>query len=297
MYKILIIQRESSGDSVPSGLLEVLPTTVFQLFATPFSKYKQVDLTQFDLVVLYLYTSSGDVAKNCCLDVLSQGVPVVLGLMDDVVSDTTSICRALGITSDIEREVDKGGENIAIRDNLTLLKSNKLEDGDILELRTVDSYMDYLDEGKIIDKNFIKLGHAPTDNSKIVFGLLPKGTSNNVISNLGANFYILGILYSPTGSFFNNIFASVVEDIIVGNTRHPYEIKGHISASDSTPLQREIIAFDRISKKLVSSTLSKSDGNFSLGLKRNNDVFVVCLSDQDSKNSKIYDLVSPVSTN
>lgn len=293
MGKILFVARNSVGATIPPEWSNLITNIGYTADVITSSNINNIDLSAYDLAVFNIFigttTESLDAIKKC----LSVGLDCLYCVMENGADTTGSIAFNLGISSSPEMELSSGPTNIVTFGNNILKKSNGLEFGTSLSIRSSASYFDYIDTISAVA--FKAIAANPSNLSQICLGVLPKGSTTSKIANTGANLWFSGTFYVPSGQFFTETAGNIILDIIAYSAPIAYKITGTVSDSNNQPLQRLLRAFDQSSGDLVAETTSASDGSYRLSTSSSDPVTVVCYHDaSDTNNSQVKDDLVPI---
>lgn len=292
MLKILFVVTNSTDAVVNDRWSALIQSIGYTADAVKTQDIATTDLSLYDLAIFGVFTGQSTETLNAIKTCLSSDLDCLYCVMENGADTTGSIAFNLGISSSPEMELSSGPTNIVTFGNNILKKSNGLEFGTSLSIRSLASYFDYIDT--ISATAFKAIAANPSNLSQICLGVLPKGSTTSKIANTGANLWFSGTFYVPSGHFFTETAGNIILDIIAYSAPIAYKITGTVSDSNNQPLQRLLRAFDQSSGDLVAETTSASDGSYRLSTSSSDPVTVVCYHDaSDTNNSQVKDDLVP----
>lgn len=260
--------------------------TVVQLLAAVNEDLK------LDVIVFTRLDNSTTNSQNLITYLNRRKIPIIVGYINysssGIGANSSNMLGMLGLSNSVS---DPNGLNSCyVYSNNPLLTTNtSLVAGNTFNAYTGGEYMTTTSNSSILQSAEILTNNNSTTVTSAYF---KKGIITFSNTTLEMDVIFLGFLSSR--ATLTTVATTIVKNVLEFLSIKKYKIGGSVTTLTKEPLQRNIFVLDQATMELITSSRSEENGLYTIHLRDNNPVTVICTPENTDKNALISYNITPV---
>ena len=261
---------------------------VYKLTPTQLLSSVNQDL-KIDVIVFTRIDNSTTLSQDLITYLNRRKIPVIVGYINYSSSGVGSASsNMLGLANSVS---DPNGLNVSsVSSNSPILTTNTgLILGNTFSAYAGGEYMSTTSNSSILQSAEILTNH---NVSTITAAYFKKGVVTLSNSTLEMDVIFLGFLSSRP--VLTSVVITIVKNALEFLSVKKYKIGGSVTTLTKEPLQRNIFVLDQSTMELITSSRSEENGLYTIHLRDNSPVTVICTPENTDKNALISYNITPV---
>lgn len=245
-----------------------------------------------DVIVFTRIDNNTANSQNLITYLNRRKIPVIIGYVNYSSSGTgASSSNMLGVLGLATSVLDPSGLNsLSVFSNNPILTDNTgLIPGNTFSAYITPDYMSIVTNSNILQSAVI-LTNSSTGNHSAAYFKKGVNTLSNTVLQMDVIF--LGFLSSRVK--LTTTATTIIKNALEFLTVKKYKIGGSVTTLTKEPLQRNIFVLDQSTMELLTSSKSDENGLYTIHLRDDNPVTVICTPEDANKNALISYNITPV---